>query len=401
MTKSNRSSITSILKERWASEGLMGSPRLFFCPGRVNLIGEHIDYNGGLVFPAAIDRGVYALFSPRTDSTLTLRSLNRPDEAFTLNCSDIARVRAEHADSWVAYPLATLEILEQQGHAVSGADIMFYGDLPLGAGLSSSAAIEVLTAYMAKCFDPRNPGRVANINRVELALGCQRAEREIIGVQCGIMDQFSVANAKSGRALALNCATLEHTYIPFDFENFRLVVIDSKKERSLAGSKYNERRAECDAALELIRKLRAVENLCQATITEVNQALANEPLLLKRARHVVTENRRVYDAMEALKAGNFQLFGELLYQSHDSLKNDYEVTGRELDALVDLSSQIEGCIGARMTGAGFGGCVIALVEVSCIANFERELLSAYSSRCGIAGECFASSASDGVSELDL
>jgi galactokinase len=395
-----RAAIIESLRQRWGALGAKSSNgTLFFCPGRVNLIGEHIDYNGGLVFPLAIEKGVYALHSRRTDGVLTIRSLNRPGDEHTLQVKDIPQYRSEHSSSWVAYPLATLEILASRGVTLSGADMLFYGDLPLGSGLSSSAAIEVLTGYMSMAAGTSADSQLAEVDRVPLALDCQRAEREKIGVQCGIMDQFSVAMARQGTAMALNCATLEHTFVPLKLEEYRLVVIDSKKERTLAGSKYNERRIECERSVDLIRRERQIENLCQATLAEVESVLSNEPVLQKRARHVVSENLRVLNAVEALKNGDLRLLGELLYQSHDSLRVDYEVTGLELDSLVEISSSIPGCIGARMTGAGFGGCVIALVETQGVGSFEREVVAKYKERTGRDAELFSTSAMGGVGQL--
>jgi galactokinase len=367
--------------------------RIFFCPGRVNLIGEHIDYNGGQVMPCAISSGTWLLLAQNTDQVFRFECINFPETASLRLQSSYSKTGKE----WFNYPLGMIHQLLDEGHTVSGVDMLFYGNLPIGAGLSSSASIEVLTGYaFSEVFQ-------LGISRKDLSLLGKKTENEFIGVNSGIMDQFAVAMGQTDKAILLNCDTLEYEYIPFEIGDYVLAIINSNKQRSLAESKYNERFAECGAALKLLKKEIAADFLCEISVLEFNakKQIINDPVLEKRALHVVTENERVILATRALKAGNLKQFGELMYASHQSLKDLYEVSGKELDTLVDFCKAYPGCIGARMTGAGFGGCAIALVSKDNFDDFTAKITAHYSGKIGYAPQVFASAIGGGVREEPL
>ncbi|MDP4262061.1 MAG: galactokinase [Bacteroidota bacterium] len=364
---------------------------IFFCPGRVNLIGEHIDYNGGKVMPCAISLGTFLAVARNSDKLFRFRSLDFPETA------DL-RLQASYSKTgkeWFNYPLGIIDQLLKEDHIVSGLDMLFYGNLPVGAGLSSSASIEVLTAFAIQTIFQ------LNISNPDIALLSKRVENEFIGVNCGIMDQFAVAMGRADKAILLNCDTLEYEYLPFQTGDYSLAIINSNKQRALAESKYNERFTECGAALKSLKKKLKVENLCDVDIPafQAHRHLINDPVLEKRALHVISENERVKEAREVLSAGNLKRFGELMYASHESLKELYEVSGKELDAIVDFCKTYPGCIGARMTGAGFGGCAIALVKKDQFDDFSRQLTAYYQNKIGYDPGVFASAIGDGVRSL--
>ncbi|HMU48098.1 MAG TPA: galactokinase [Chitinophagaceae bacterium] len=364
---------------------------LFFCPGRVNLIGEHIDYNGGEVLPCAISYGAFIAVSKNRDKKLRFNSLGFSAKAELQLQTSYTKTGKE----WFNYPLGVINHCITEGAEISGLDMLFSGNLPVGAGLSSSASIEVLTAYAI------NEMFALRFTPVDLALLSQKVENNFIGVSCGIMDQFAVAMGKKEHAILLNCDSLEYEYVPFKTGNYSLVIINTKKERSLADSKYNERFAECGKALKLLKQKLQVNNLCEidpATF-ELNRQFIGDAVLEKRALHVISENARVKDAVISLKTGDMEVFGKLMYASHQSLKELYEVTGKELDSVVDFCKEYRYCIGARMTGAGFGGCAIALVDEKMIGDFRDKLQEQYSMETGYSAEIFTSSAENGVSEI--
>jgi galactokinase len=273
--------------------------------------------------------------------------------------------------------------------------MLFYGNLPIGAGLSSSASIEVLTAFaLNELFHP-------GLSRTDIALLSKKTENEFIGVNCGIMDQFAVAMGQKNKAILLNCDTLDYKYLPFETGSYVLTIINSNKQRALTDSKYNERFAECGAALKLLKQKLDVQNLCDVDFHsfESHRHLINDPVLEKRALHVISENFRVEEAADALKAGDLISFGKLMYASHQSLKEWYEVSGKELDAIVDFCKTYNGCIGARMTGAGFGGCAIALVKKESFDDFWAQLITCYQNKIGYEPAVFASEAGEGVRRL--
>jgi galactokinase len=367
-----------------------GEIRTYLGPGRVNLIGEHLDYNGGLVLPAAIDLGITALVRRRADRRVRFASLAEPASAELDLAAPIVR---EPCDAWAAYPKGVLAGLAAAGVPLVGLDVLFASDLPEGAGLSSSAALEVVTAFLA-----RAEAGVGTDDRVGLARLCQAAENDFVGVKCGIMDQFAVACGRAGHALRLDCATLACTPVPVVLGDARLVVLNTNRRRGLADSKYHERRAECDAALALIRAAAASPppDLAHARLADVDAALAAAPVLRRRARHVVSEQARVEAAAARLADGDLDGFGALLAASHASLRDDYEVTGPELDAIVAAAAAAPGCRGARMTGAGFGGCALALCEAAALPDFARAVASEYHARTGRPAGVYPVTLTDGV-----
>ena len=362
----------------------------FFSPGRVNLIGEHIDYNGGYVFPAALTLGIHAAVRVRTDKVIRVRSVNAEGEvSFTID-KDLKYLAA---DGWANYPKGVIAALAAAGHKLVGADVLYWGNLPDGAGLSSSAAIEVLTGYWALTLS-----KTQTVDRVALAQLCQNVENQFVGVNCGIMDQFAVAVGKRDHAILLDCATLKYELVPSAMPGYNLIILNTNKRRELADSKYNERRAECDKVLELLHKAyptTPMANLCAATLGQL-EATITDPTLFKRAKHVVSENHRVVKAVEVLKAGNLIGFGQLLNASHQSLRDDYEVTGDHLDAIVAAAQAQPGCLGARMTGAGFGGCGLAVVSVTETDAFIANVGKAYTAKTGLLAGFYISQVGDGA-----
>ena len=369
--------------------GSSSGERFFFSPGRVNLIGEHIDYNGGLV--CAIDRGIYGCAKKNNTGKLNLFSANFP----SIHCSigpDELEFDKKH--EWMNYPKGVLKAIFELTGEKSGFDIAYYGDMPNGAGLSSSASIELLTAVIADNFlDLKLPMH----DMVQL---CRDVENRYIGVNCGIMDQFAVGFGKKDKAILLDCETLDYSYIPFETGEWTLVITNSNKRRELADSKYNERRMECESALRKLNTHISAENLCRVSESELelnkNLLTSNEYL---RALHVITENKRTIDAAEALKNGDLQLFGELMNRSHLSLKDNYMVTGKELDTLALNAQKMDYVCGSRMTGAGFGGAVISLVKNNSVEKFKSDLGKIYEQECGLAADFYTAAASDGAGEI--
>jgi galactokinase len=364
---------------------------VFFCPGRVNLIGEHIDYNGGKVMPCAISLGTYLAVARNKEKIFRFRCLNFPETADI----HLQTSYAKSGKEWFNYPLGVINEFLNDGASLSGLDMVYYGNLPIGAGLSSSASIEVLTAFALKEIF------AVDISNKDIALLGKRVENNFIGVNSGIMDQFAVAMGKSAKAILLNCDSLEYQYLPFEIGDYVLAIINSNKQRTLADSKYNERFAECGAALKLLKKGIAAENLCDISAAEfeTHRQLINDPVLEKRALHVVTENERVNKAKDALASGDLNGFGKLMYASHDSLQELYEVSGKELDTIVAFSRSYDGCIGARMTGAGFGGCAIALVRKEQFDDYATRLSNYYKERIGYEPGVFKSAVGEGVREI--
>ena len=366
---------------------------IFFCPGRVNLIGEHIDYNGGNVMPCAITLGTWLAITKNTDKKFRFHCLNFPETVELHLQSSYSKT----GKGWFNYPLGVIHQFIQDEHNLSGLDMLFYGNLPIGAGLSSSASIEVLTAFaLSELF-------YLHSTRIDLALLSKKVENDFIGVNCGIMDQFAVAMGQKNKAILLNCDTLNYEYLPLEPGDYTLAIINSNKQRTLADSKYNERFAECGAALKLLKQQLDVQHLCEVDFHsfQLYRHLLNDPVLEKRALHVISENFRVGEAVEALKAGELFTFGKMMYASHQSLKDLYEVSGTELDTIVDFCKTFDGCIGACMTGAGFGGCAIALVKKDLFQFFAVQLASYYKSKIGYEPEVFDSEIGDGVKEVTM
>lgn len=364
--------------------------RTFFAPGRVNLIGEHTDYNGGYVFPCALQYGTYLLVRTNNNDTINFASTN-----FDQKTSVPAKGYSKPDVKWAWYPLGVMDQIARRGFDLAGMDLLFSGDVPNAAGLSSSASIEMVTGVaMNALFDLK-------MDMIDLIKIGQKAENEYVGVNCGIMDQFASGMGKTDHAVFLDCATLDFEQVPLVLGDYSLVISNTNKQRGLADSKYNERRAECESSVEAIsrtEKISFLGELSYARFREL-QSLIPDETVQRRAHHVVSENQRCLDAVRALKASDLELFGELMNASHDSLRDDYEVTGIELDTLVEEARKVEGVIGSRMTGAGFGGCTVSLVRKDAVDRFITEVGSAYHARTGLKPDFYIGEVSDGAREL--
>jgi galactokinase len=364
----------------------------YFSPGRVNLIGEHIDYNGGLVMPCAITFGTYLLINSNQDNVFRFRSLNF-DENPEITIQDSY---TKDGDGWFNFPLGVIDHFTKDGHKITGLDMLFFGDIPIGAGLSSSASIEVVMAYALN--DLFNAG----YSKLDLVKIAKSVENNFIGMNCGIMDQFAVAFGEKDKAIVLNCDTLKYDIVPSNLGNYVLAIINTNKSRKLVESKYNERVEECQTALKALNKELNIHYLCDIDTATFNQHknLITDEVVRKRTQHVVEENDRVKLAADALAANNLAEFGKLMYASHDSLRDLYEVSGKELDAVVEYAKTNPHVAGARMTGAGFGGCAIALVKEDEFENFSKELNIYYTDKIGYAPSIYQSLIGNGVgSEL--
>lgn len=363
----------------------------YFSPGRVNLIGEHIDYNGGLVMPCAITLGTYMLTAPNNDQVFRFKSVNF-DETLEIPIQDSYQ---KNGSSWFNYPLGVIHYFVKSGKELHGLDILYYGDIPVGSGLSSSASIEVVTAY---AFNDLFKGE---FSKLELVLMAKKVENEFIGVNSGIMDQFAVAFGEENKALMLDCDTLDYEAVDSNLGDYLLAIINTNKPRKLAESKYNERVQECHTALKKLQLELDINNLCEIDMLTFNKHkhLITDSIILNRATHVVSENDRVKLAAQALAANDLEKFGKLMYASHDSLKNLYEVSGPELDAVVEYAQTDKNVVGARMTGAGFGGCAIALVKKDSFDSFAKKLTEYYTNKIGYAPSVYSSLIGNGVGEL--
>ena len=366
----------------------------YFSPGRVNLIGEHTDYNGGHVFPCAISLGTYALVAPRTDGISRLYSMNLPEQG-VVQFPMHGAVKSD-AYGWANYPIGVVRVMEDAGHrAAHGFDIVLYGTLPNGAGLSSSASVEVLMAVILN--DELNLG----IDMVELVKFSQKAENEFVGMNCGIMDQFAVGMGKKDCAILLDCNTLSYRYSKLALNGCSIVITNTNKTHSLVTSAYNERRAQCESALKALQKVKPIKALGELTNAEFD-AIASaipDPVERRRARHAVYENNRTLEAVKALEANDVKRFGELMNASHVSLRDDYEVTGPELDTLAELAWQQDGVLGSRMTGGGFAGCTVSIVRDAAIPAFEKNVGDAYTAKIGYAPSFYVANIADGARRL--
>ncbi|MDY6397218.1 MAG: galactokinase [Treponema sp.] len=368
--------------------------RVYASPARINIIGEHIDYNGGKVFPAAIDRYLYVAIRKRADSKIIYNDVRFPGTyEFDINDNFTFDKKNDYAN----YLNGILSQIKAQGYRLdSGFEILMVSNVPAGGGISSSSALECGFAYaVIDTFGLK-------IDRVEIAKLGQMSEHNFMGVNCGIMDQFIIATGKKNTAEMLDCATLEYEYAPLELGDYRFVVMNTNKVRKLSDSKYNERRSQCEEALKILQNngvdIKALCELTSAKWEEVKHFVSDE-IIQKRAKHCVYENQRVLDAVLALKAGDLKKLGSLLNESHASLKNDYEVTGLELDTLAETSQKQPGCLGARMTGAGFGGCAIALVHKDNVDGFIENVQKEYTARVGYSAGFFVCSSGDGVSRF--
>lgn len=375
---------------------IFGRPaqNIYFAPGRVNLIGEHTDYNGGNVFPVAITLGTYAAVRKRENRHVRLYSENFPEKgimAFTLD-----DLTYKKADDWANYPKGMFHFLKEAGFLIDqGLDMAIYGNIPNGAGLSSSASIELLTGVMLRdLFDLS----IATLDLVKLG---QKTENQFMGVNSGIMDQFAVGMGQADHALLLDTHTLDYEVVPADFGDYVLAIMNTNKQRKLTGSQYNERRHECEQALKKLQEKLTIHSLGELDSETflANVHLLENEILVKRAKHAITENERTKKAKIALQKGNLVEFGELLNASHASLQKDYEVTGKELDTLVYTAQQHPGVLGARMTGAGFGGCAIALVKKTAWDDFVQEVAQTYLEKIGYPTEIYQANIDDGARKL--
>ncbi|RDW22471.1 galactokinase [Oceanobacillus arenosus] len=370
------------------------TPRSFFAPGRINLIGEHTDYNGGNVLPASISFGTYALGVKRRDQKLRFYSVNFPDIG-VIEC-DLADLSYEAGHDWANYPKGMLLYLQEAGYKIDhGVDVLFYGNIPNGAGLSSSASIEIATGVLLEgLFE-------LNINRIDIIRIGQKVENNYIGVNSGIMDQFAIGIGKQDHAILLNCQTLNYQYAPLILEDHVIIIMNTNKQRTLAGSKYNERRAQCEAALSDLQTVLPIQALGDVTIDafEDNQFVIKNEINRKRARHIVYENARTVEALEKLKQNDLIAFGKLMNASHISLRDDYEVSGIELDTIVEAAWNQPGVLGARMTGAGFGGCAIAIVAREEVEKFKNNVSAVYTKKIGYAPTFYMAEIGDGAKEI--
>ena len=386
--------IVSMLQDNFVNVFNIKDQHLFFSPGRVNLIGEHTDYNGGHVFPCALSFGTYAIMAKRNDRKVRLYSMNFEDLGvieFSLDC-----MVYDKSHDWANYPKAVIKTFENHGYRTEhGFDILFYGNIPNGAGLSSSASLEVLMAVIIN--DLNN----FNLDMISMVKMCQEAENKFIGVNCGIMDQFAIGMGTEGCAILLDCNTLEYRYSKINMEGYKIVIGNTNKKRGLADSKYNERRSECETALAQIQTVKNINSLGELTEEEFEEVknVITDPIVRKRAKHAVYENQRTLKAVKALENNNLLLFGKLMSESHISLRDDYEVTGKELDTLVSLAWEMPGVIGARMTGAGFGGCTVSIVKEENVQYFIDTITEKYTEIIGYAPDFYVANISDGARKL--
>ncbi|MGA2141147.1 MAG: galactokinase [Brevinematales bacterium] len=374
--------------------GKEGDVFVFTAPARVNLIGEHIDYNGGLVLPADLDMYMTMAVRKRKDGKVIFRDLNFPE---TAEANIFEPIVKNKEIQWVNYPIGVLKILTEKGYRIeAGFEVLFFSEIPGGAGMSSSAAFELVFAYgLSEIFQ-------LGISKKNLAVICQKVENEFVGVDCGIMDQFSIALGEKDKAMLLNCETLDYRYIPLALGDYKMVLTNTNKPHKLVNSKYNERQAECKEGLADIKKVMDIENLCRLDSEQFKKVKDSitSPAVRKRVRHVVTENERVKEAAEALEKGDLKAFGKLMEKSHSSLRDDFEVTGIELDTLFEKARKFNGCIGTRMTGGGFGGCTISLVHGDKIDEFKDVVSKGYIEERGVAPSFYICESIEGVKRVD-
>lgn len=384
------------LKNKFAEVfGPEGESAVYFAPGRVNMIGEHTDYNGGHVFPCALTIGTYGVVRKRQDRKLRFYSMNF--EQLGVMESSLDELVPSKDAAWTNYPRGVLWAFKERGMEVTeGFDLLLFGNIPNGSGLSSSASVEVLTGYILKDqygFDVTNQ---------DLALIGQFSENRFNGVNCGIMDQFAIAMGKADHAIFLDTNTLDYTYVPLKLDGAKIVIACSNKKRGLGDSKYNERRSECETALAELQKVVDIKSLGELTEEqfEANKDAIGDEVRVRRARHAVYENQRTIQAVEALQKQDLKKFGELMNASHVSLRDDYEVTGIELDTLVEEAWKVDGVIGSRMTGAGFGGCTVSIVEDAAVDRFIESVGTAYRDKIGYAADFYVVQVGSGPCRLD-
>ena len=382
------------LKSAYEAAYQKSATDIFFSPGRVNLIGEHTDYNGGFVFPCALSFGTYILLSKNDEQKINFRSLNM-EAIYSLELTQLSEPLPNKA--WANYPLGVFAQFIKRGISITqGYDILFWGNVPAGAGLSSSAAMEVVTAYAL------NELLGTGYELTELAKIGRAAEHEFAGVMCGIMDQFASAHGKTDHAIYLNCDTLEYDLVPVKLEGIKVVVTNTHSPHKLDSGSFNDRVRQCQLAVEQINAVRPIQylaELSQVEFEQVKDAITDETAH-RRARHVVGEVQRTKDAVKALKNGDIVKFGQLMNQSHVSLRDDYEVTGPQLDALAEAAWKVDGVLGSRMTGGGFGGCTVSLVREESINTFIEQVGKEYTAKTGLKADFYIAEIGDGAHRVN-
>lgn len=372
--------------------------RVFASPGRVNLIGEHTDYNGGYVFPAALKMNTTVLARKRDDDTVRLKAtdLEKIVEA------DIKKLDSYKGIEWGDYQIGVMYILSEAGYTIVGADLLYHDTVPHGSGLSSSAANEVSTALCFATLSNEKNGKNEKVDMIEMAKISQKAEREYAGVNCGIMDQFASSMGKENHAIFLDCKTLDFSLVPLRLGNKKIVISNTNKKHALGSSKYNERRAECEKGLEILKSAMPEKKFLGEISKEEfdnHKHLITDEVILKRVTHVIEEDDRVLRAVDALKCGDIETFGKLMNSSHDSLRDNYEVSCFELDTMVDEARKIKGVIGSRMTGAGFGGCTVSIVDGASVDEYIEKVGKNYEKKTGIKPDFYVTETGDGGKEI--
>jgi galactokinase len=365
--------------------------QVYFAPGRVNMIGEHTDYNGGYVLPCALNFGTYLAIRPNDSNIMRLATTN-----FRFSANVSVKSFEPQGKHWINYPMGVMDQFVKRGIDLKGMDVMFSGTIPNGAGLSSSASIEMVTAFAL------NDLLETKLEMLDLVKLSQKAENDFVGVKCGIMDQFAAGMGKKDHAVFINCKTLDYETIPLNPGDYKILISNTNKRRGLAGSQYNERRAQCEAAVKILSKAKKIKFLGDLNLQRFNEIkyLITDETILKRARHVVSENERVLNAIDALRSDNLKKFGQMMNESHDSLRDDYEVTGVELDTLVNEARKVDGVLGSRMTGAGFGGCTVSLVHNDALNNFTSQVGMAYKVAIGLKPDFYIAEIGDGARRLE-
>lgn len=367
----------------------------FFAPGRVNLIGEHTDYNGGHVFPCALSFGTHCVFCKRDDDKIRLHSLNLPEKGIIE--ADLNHIEYKKEQDWANYPLGMIKTIQNHGYKLDhGFELLFWGDIPNGAGLSSSASIELATAVaMNKAFN-------LHIPQVELVKMAQEDENKFVGMNCGIMDQFASGMGKEDHAILLDCNTLDYEYVPLNLRGVSIVIINSNKKHALVTSEYNTRRKECEHALKELQQQLPIKALGELTIEqfEQNKHLITSEVEQRRAKHAVYENQRTLQAAAALKKGDLATFGKLMNQSHVSLRDDYETSAPELDLITETAWSVEGVLGARITGGGFGGCAVALVKDEAVKPLMDAVNRIYPQKTGLKADFYIASAGGPARQME-
>lgn len=391
---------TADLKKRFLEiyGGSEAGIRVFTSPGRVNLIGEHTDYNGGYVFPAALTLSSTVIARPRADRQVNLIAT---DLGIQVQGS-LDRLDGYKSLKWGNYQLGVADELQKAGYKLTGCDLLYHDTVPLGAGLSSSAAIEVATAIALVSIGNAYHRLDQPVDMIKMALICQKAENNYVGVNCGIMDQFASAMGKADHAIFLDCKDLSYKHVPLNLKGYRIVIANTNKKRSLADSKYNERRSQCEAAFEVLKKY-LPEATCLGDISkdefEKYKYEIEDDTVRKRAEHIIDEDDRVLKSVGALSNNDIELFGRYMTASHDSLRDLYEVTGFELDTLVEEALKIDGTVGSRMTGAGFGGCTVSIVREEAVGSFISEVGRGYTAKTGLVPAFYVTEVGDGGREI--